>query len=120
MLKTMNLAESPLSHAFFSDFNIQVLQKRIRQDFKTKTGIAIDYQDRNELLVIMRSCYINNSTDPWKSNISSINDATVEVALSQIGTGVSSYITYLRNINSPISNTDLPVSTSTRGMSLKQ
>jgi hypothetical protein len=120
MLKTMNQAESPLSHVFFSDFNIRTLQTRIRQDFKTKTGISIDYQDRNELLVIMRACYINNSTDPWSSNISVINDAVVNVAIGQIGNGVGSYISYLQKINSSPSVASLPKNTSTRGQLMNE
>ena len=44
-INSLKQTETPLNNLFFSEFNINLLQRAIRQDFKNKTGIPIDYQD---------------------------------------------------------------------------
>ena len=60
-LNSMKQTETPLNKVFFSDFNIQVVQKSIRQAFKNKTGVSIDYQNASDLYAIMRVVFINNA-----------------------------------------------------------
>jgi hypothetical protein len=108
---------------FFSELNMNRIQKNIRQQFKDKTGIAIDYQNQRDILTLMRMVYINNSRDPWsqalQQQLQIMNDAVVKTAISQIGTGVNQYISYIRDISSPQQINALPVSTTTYGNSMK-
>ena len=62
-LNSMKQCETPLNTLFFSRFNVNILQRGIRQDFKNKTGIAIDYQNEDDLYAIMRVVFINNAGD---------------------------------------------------------
>ena len=123
ILRTVQQTDTPLGLMFFSELNMNRIQRMIRQQFKDQTGIAIDYQNRGDVLTLMRMVYINNSRDPWSQaldqQLQTMNNAVVKTALGQIGTGVNQYIHYIRDISSPLQVNDLPVSTSTHGNSMK-
>ena len=53
-LNSIKQTKTPLNSLFFSEFNTNLLQRGIRQAFKNKTGIAIDYQNPDDLYGIMR------------------------------------------------------------------
>ena len=63
-INSLKQCPTPLNTLFFSEFNMNVLQRGIRQDFKNKSGVSIDYQNNNDLYSIMRVVFINNSGDP--------------------------------------------------------
>ena len=123
ILRTVQQTDTPLGLMFFSELNMNKIQKQIRQQFKDKTGIAIDYQNQKDILTLMRMVYINNSRDPWSQaldqQLQTMNDSVIKTAIGQIGTGVNQYISYIRDISSPQQINDLPVSTTTYGNSMK-
>ena len=117
-LDSMKQCETPLNTLFFSEFNQNLLQRGIRQAFKNKTGIAIDNQNPDDLYGIMRVVFINNSGDHFKNvndQVRFMNARVIETALSQIKTGVSQYMTYIKEIETISSPLDLPKNTSTYG-----
>lgn len=124
ILRTVQQTETPLGLMFFSELNMNRIQRTIRQRFKDQTGISIDYQKNADVLILMRMVYINNSIDPWNQALDQqlqvMNETVVKTAISQIGTGVNQYIGYIRDISSPIRVNDLPVSTTTYGTSMQQ
>ena len=69
-LNSIKQCQTPLNTLFFSEFNTNILQKAIRQDFKNKTGVSIDYQSTSDLYSIMRVVFINNNYN--KKNRSNI------------------------------------------------
>lgn len=118
ILRTVNQVGTPLSTLFFSDFNLRQIQNTIRTQFKQKTGIAIDYQNQEDVLALMRMVYINNSWNPYTdihNQVAAMNRNVVGVAIQQIGTNVSQYIGYLNDINSPLNPEPRPISTSVYG-----
>jgi len=117
-LDSIKQCETPLNTLFFSDFNKNLLQRGIRQAFKNKTGIAIDYQNSDDLYGIMRMVFINNAGDHYdrvKEQVKELNTRVIENAVSQIQTGVSQYITYAREIDTVSVPLDQPINTSTTG-----
>ena len=44
-LDSLKQCETPLNKLFFSAVNKDLVQRGIRQTFKNRTGIAIDYQN---------------------------------------------------------------------------
>ena len=122
VLRTVQQTETPLGLMFFSEFNMNVIQKMIRQNFRAQTGISIDYQNRGDILTLMRVVYINNSNDPWSMSlgqqVKKMNDVVVSTAIGQIGSNVTQYISYMRDISTPQRINDLPVNTSTYGKSM--
>jgi len=117
-LDSLQQCETPLNTLFFSDFNKNLLQRGIRQAFKNKSGIAIDYQNPDDLYAIMRVVFINNSGDHHSrinEQVKYMNTKVIDTALSQIQSGVSQYIAYARDIESTRTLIDQPINTSTVG-----
>ena len=117
-LNSLKQCETPLNTLFFSEFNKNLLQRGIRQSFKNKTGISIDYQNPDDLYGIMRVVFINNSGDHYSNvneQVKFMNDRVISTAMSQIQTGVSQYIAYAKDIDTISTPMDRPINTSTTG-----
>lgn len=117
-LNSLKQCETPLNTLFFSEFNKNLLQRGIRQAFKNKTGISIDYQNADDLYGIMRVVFINNSGDHHvnvNEQVRAMNGRVISIAISQIQTGVSQYIAYAQDIDTISTPIDRPISTSTTG-----
>jgi hypothetical protein len=114
----MKQADTPLAKLFYSGFNTGMLQRGIRQTFKDKTGIAIDYQNPDDLYSIMRTVFIGNAGDQYSrvnEQVKMMNARVIDVAMKQIQTGVSQYIAYTRDIETISLPLDQPINTSTTG-----
>jgi hypothetical protein len=117
-VKSIQQCSTPLNTLFFSDFNTKLLQRAIRQSFKDKTGISIDYQNPDDLFAIMRVVFINNSSDHHtrvQAQVKFMNDIVIRTAMAQIQTGVAQYIGYVQDIDTAARPIDRPVNTSTTG-----
>ncbi len=117
-LDSIQQCETPLNTLFFSDFNKNLLQRGIRQAFKNKTGISIDYQNPDDLFSLMRVVFINNAGDQHakvNEQVKYMNTKVIDTCLSQIQTGVSQYIAYAEDIDTISTPMDRPVNTSTTG-----
>lgn len=120
-INTLRQTNTPLNNLFFSEFNTNLLQRAIRQNFKNKSGIAIDYQNINDLFAIMRTVFINNSGDPEKdieAQVKMMNEKVIEIAYEQIQSGVSQFINYNKDMDSIKIPFAQPINTSTTGMKI--
>ena len=94
-LNTLKQCPTPLNTLFFSEFNMNLLQRGIRQSFRDQTGVSIDYQNPSDLYSIMRVVFINNSGDPNTTvheQFSYINGIVIKTVTSPLKTGVSHYM----------------------------
>lgn len=117
-LNSLKQCQTPLNTLFFSSFNMNLLQRAIRQDFKNKTGVAIDYQNEDDLYAIMRVIFINNSGDHFSrvnEQVKLLNTMVIKTAVSQIQSGVSQYMGYVHDMDRGLEPLDRPVNTSTYG-----
>ena len=117
-LNTLKQCPTPLNTLFFSEFNMNLLQRGIRQSFKDQTGVAIDYQNPSDLYSIMRVVFINNSGDPnanVQEQVKYMNGIVIKTASGQIQTGVSQYMRYVHDIDTLAVPIDRPVNTTTYG-----
>ena len=117
-LNSLKQCQTPLNTLFFSEFNVNLLQRAIRQDFKNKTGIAIDYQSDDDLYGIMRVVFINNSGDHnsrVNEQVKMMNTMVIKTAVGQIQSGVSQYMGYVHDMDRGLEPIDAPVNTSTTG-----
>ena len=109
---------TPLSDAYFSDFNREYLHGAIVRAFKEKTGYTIERQSDPDLQALMRRIWTNMSGDPYadiRNQVSKMNEQVVKEATNTISTGVLQQIVYLRDISRNAVPLDTPVSTSTYG-----
>lgn len=117
-LNSLKQCETPLNTLFFSSFNVNLLQRGIRQDFKNKTGLSIDYQSEDDLYGIMRVVFINNSGDHFtrvNEQVKMMNTQVIKTAVSQIQSGVSQYMGYVHDMDRGLEPINRPVNTSTYG-----
>lgn len=117
-LNTLKQCPTPLNTLFFSEFNMNLLQRGIRQSFRDQTGVAIDYQNPGDLYSIMRVVFINNSGDPnanVQEQVKYMNGIVIKTASGQIQTGVSQYMGYVHDIDTLAVPIDRPVNTTTYG-----
>lgn len=117
-LNSLKQCQTPLNTLFFSAFNVNILQRAIRQEFKNRTGIAIDYQSEDDLYGIMRVVFINNSGDHHarvNEQVKMMNEMVIKTAISQIQSGVAQYMGYVHDIDKGMQPIDRPINTSTYG-----
>lgn len=118
MLKSLQQTQTPLNSLYFSEFNLNLIQRAIREQFKKNTGIAIDYQNPSDILAIMRAVFVDNSTDQFAKvcdQVKHMNSIVINTAIGQINTGVSQYLGYIKDIEQPVRPMDNPINTSTYG-----
>ena len=109
---------TPLNTLFFSEFNKNLLQRGIRQEFRNKTGVSIDYQNSDDLYSIMRVVFVNNAGDQMtrvNEQVKFMNSVVINTAVGQIQTGVSQYMGYRKDIDNLAVPIDQPINTSTYG-----
>jgi len=117
----MKQTATPLNTLFFSEFNRNLLQKAIRQTFKNKTGVSIDYQNPDDLYAIMRSVFINNASNHRtriNEQVKFMNGVVIKTALSQVQSGVAQYMGYIRDIDTMAVPPIAPANTSTFGLKI--
>lgn len=91
--------ENPVSALFFSQHNINILQDGIRYMVykKTNNNTVIGNQSENELLVIMRSIYLqycNNRNYEIVSQVKELNTKVLDYAVPVILVELNQYINY--------------------------
>lgn len=118
VIETLNQTRTPLSDLYFSDFNIDLVQRGLRQHVKNETGLAVDKQNRTDLMVFMRTVYINNALVPNKElceQVKWMNTRVIELASRQVISGIAGYIDYLRDASTLYVPNAIPENTSLYG-----
>jgi hypothetical protein len=92
--------ETTLSHAFFSKENIQILQNGIRAGVYQKSNgqYIVGLQDCDSLKIIMRSVYLQHSTNQVNNitqQIAELNKIVFDFAIKQVYSEAQGYMKYL-------------------------
>jgi hypothetical protein len=118
MVATMRKPMTPLNTVYFSQANVDRVQRLLRDAIKAETGLSIDRQNQDDVLAFMRYTYINNAMNPYgniETQVNKMNQQVVAKMLPQVRDGVSSYILYLRDASTLYVPNNLPVNTSVAG-----
>ena len=113
---TGNWQNSNLSSTFFSGENIRILQNGIRAGvYKKSNGrFQIADQDEDTLKIIMRSIFLQHSTN-LPNNISqqvaAINKMVIDYSVPQIYGEAVSYVKYKNDVSTLVVPIDRPTST---------
>ena len=119
VLNSLSQCPTPLNTLFFSAFNIEQIQRGIHKKIKETTGYSIDRQKAGDLIAIMRTVFITNSTNGYNNacpQVEFMNERTIDMAVSQINTGLAQYMGYLRDIESVPVPLDLPKNENSYGL----
>jgi hypothetical protein len=112
------LLPTPLTDAFFSDFNREQIHNAIIQSVQAKTGLKIERQNDADLQALMKRVYTNMARDPYsdvRGQVDAMNAQVAKEATATVSTGVLQQLVYLRDISSNPVPMAAPVSTSTYG-----
>lgn len=120
-LRGMHMNNTPVSIAFFSNKNISNLQKYIRREiFKRSKGeyILDTDQDENDLLLVMRSIYLEYSRHlPTNidEQVAKLNKYVLREIIPGMITNIEQQMLYLRDISQPIQPIPLPLNVNNAG-----
>ena len=100
-IESIRQSATPVSGLFFSEQNLDLVQRAIKESTKQQTGYKIDNQSRNDILVIMRAVYFNNYVDPYTEQtceaVKKLNITVIGICVKQVADGIMSYINYTRD-----------------------
>lgn len=111
---TGNFQDSTLSLAFFSKENMQIIQNAIRAGVYEVSNhqYIIDNQNCDNLKIIMRSVFLQSSTNlpnQITEQIQSLNDLVVKYCVKDIYSEAKGYINYKRDASTMYNPIDRPV-----------
>jgi hypothetical protein len=94
--------DTPLSLAFFSKQNIQILQNGIRSGvyYRSNGQYVIGPQDYDALKIIMRSVYLQNSANQpnnYTQQIEALNQMVLDYCIQQVFSEAQGYMKYLND-----------------------
>ena len=117
-------SETPLSILFFSKENIDLLQNSIKRGVyeMSKQQYIIANQDYDELKIIMRSIYFQESRNlplDITNQIKGLNQKVIEYSVKQIYQAAIGYIKYKRDVSSGPSIPQNPINASNKGKTLE-
>jgi hypothetical protein len=110
--------ESLLSFLYFSKKNVENIQNVIKYKVYQKTNKVVDSQNTSELLIIMRSIYLEYSSHPpilndkmpydtkvqvikmYTDEVERLNQMVIDYVYPNVLSGLQQYISYLRDASS--------------------
>ena len=115
---SLKQSSTPLNTEFFCQRNMNQIQKDINQKFKSESGLSLDRQDDRDLFAIMRAMFITYEYNPYdnvQKQVGVLNRVVVDKALEQIRTSVSQFMTYVRDMDKPMTPLPAPENTTIYG-----
>jgi len=114
---------NPLSEAYFSDANLQLLQDQIRYAvYKQSNGkYTIGPQSEKELNILRRSIYLQNGeylppdVMPIKEQIRKLNSIVVSYSLGRILSEIKQYEHYIHDVQNMYTPIEHPMNMSASG-----
>lgn len=111
-------SENILNKLFFSTQNKKIIQNAIRYQVYSKSHYKIGEQCNRELLIIMRSIYLQYSKhqdDNVQGEIKNLNNKVVNYCIPGILTNIKQYIQYKKDFEKMPTPMELPKNMSNKG-----
>jgi hypothetical protein len=125
--------ETLLTRMFFSKTNVENIQKLVRFHVYKNTGFKIDNQSNNEVLIVMRSIFLEYSRHPklptenmseeskrkllqrYSDEVKNLNERVVNWIVPEVASQTKQYIDYLRDSSEQPYYMERPVNNSIAG-----
>ena len=117
-----NREMTPLSIAFFSGENIDIIQNSIRRKIYEKSEKVIDKQNTTEIKIVMRSTFLqwsNNCSKNITEQISEMNSIVVDYCVRAIYTELMGYYKYREDASTIAVPHDLPLLLNSKNKTLE-
>lgn len=126
-------SETPLTFLFFSNKNIDNVQNLLKMIVHRETGYIIDNQSVNELMIIMRSIFLEYSLHPplidekmsdkqrsdllikYTNEVFRLNQIVVNEIVPKVISQIQQYVDYLRDASQQPYQMDKPKNESVKG-----
>jgi hypothetical protein len=96
--RIMRQCETPLSRAFFSEANVDVIQSALISQVEKKTGQTIGRQTDREVVGVMRGVYEAYSSNYGdQAEINRLNAIVLDIVVDQCVAGVKGYLGYIKD-----------------------
>ena len=104
-LRILHESPAPFNMEFFSQKNIDFIQRKLISETKRYTSFDISRQNDDELLMMMAGIYVQDSTFDGniKAGLKKLNTLVITESLKQILPGVRAYAMYVRDASLPYS-----------------
>lgn len=97
-LAVMRLCDSELAEAFFSQKNLDRIQRELIDIVRSKTGVTIGRQSDREVVGIMQGVYEAFSSHAGGSQeIERLDDIVLDIVVEQCVSGLQAYQVYLKD-----------------------
>lgn len=128
-----HIGETLLTQVFFSNKNIENIQKLIRFLVHRETKYVIDNQSTEELLIVMRSVFLQYSEHPalldprqpieiqnkikqqTTNEVKRLNDIVINEIYPTVVAGLKQYLQYLNDASQPYQIMDKPINDNIKG-----
>lgn len=110
-------ADSIVSRAFFSDENIELLQKKLVVETFRRTGIKIPFQQPERLTIAMKSIYnlyAKNLPSKYTEQVRELDALVVERVMPDIIVALEQHEAYLRILDGDRPLLEPPINVSNR------
>lgn len=99
LISSVHQCPNPLALSFFSASNMNTIQSNLRIIVREKTGYVIGRQSEEQMSIIMRGIYSlyadhGNNVD---AEVRRLNAIVLSHVAPQVGTGIASYLGYIRD-----------------------
>ena len=115
---TGTFCKNSLSDIFFSQSNIDLLQDYIIKGVFETSGVKIVKQSEDELLIIMRSIYLQhgkNNDYNIQGQVNELNDHILKYCIPNINSSIKQYQGYIHDITKEQEVMVMPQSVNTKG-----
>jgi len=122
---SQSISDNNLNKVYFSNENIENIQKAIIDKVYIKGNYRINKQSYQELKIIMRSIYLQyskNNNDNINSQITYLNNLVIEWSVNEIIKNIKQQDSYIESISSlpiPMERSNLPSQKGTRTLEIK-
>ena len=94
---------SALSDLFFSDMNIDAIQKSVRYGVNQSTGQVVSNQQENTIYIVMRSIMLQFanfriSSGNLSEEIRSLNGRVIDYCVENVSSNVQQYLGYIKDL----------------------
>jgi len=117
-------SQTPLSQAFFSQQNIQIIQNGIRAGVYNRSNgqYVIGPQDCDSLKIVMRSVFLQysaNQPNNYQQQITQLNKVVLEYCIQQVYSEAQGYMKYVDDASTLVVPLAHPVMTSNNDRQLE-
>lgn len=110
-----------ISDLFLSKKNIDLIELKIVNIIFEKFNYKISKQSRNELLIVMRSIFLDNCTNNYsnkedvKKELTKLNNLVINYCVDNIMKNIKGHELYLKKINNNLSPLENGANTNSKG-----